>query len=57
VARFSYAAQGDLPPVHSGSGALVAAIALSAPADRAEALSSLVDQVKACAVQLGPLVS
>jgi DNA-binding IclR family transcriptional regulator len=57
VARFSYAAQGDLPPVHSGSGGLVAAIALSAPADRAEALSSLVDQVKACAVQLGPLVS
>lgn len=44
-------------PVRSSTGGLVAAIALIAPADRAEALLPLVDQVKACADQLGPLVS
>jgi DNA-binding IclR family transcriptional regulator len=44
-------------PVRSHAGALVAAIALSAPVDRADALEPLVEQVRACAEQLGPLVS
>lgn len=44
-------------PVRSHSGALVAAIALAAPADRADALVPLADQVRVCAEQLGPLVS
>jgi DNA-binding IclR family transcriptional regulator len=44
-------------PVRSHTGVLVAAIALSAPVDRADALEPLVPQVKACAEALGPLVS
>ncbi|MDQ2755663.1 MAG: helix-turn-helix domain-containing protein [Actinomycetota bacterium] len=44
-------------PVRSHSAGLVAAIALSAPVDRAEALEPLVDAVHACAHILGPLVS
>jgi len=44
-------------PVRSATGGLVAAISLSAPAARAKALPPLVDQVKGCADQLGPLVS
>jgi DNA-binding IclR family transcriptional regulator len=44
-------------PVRSHANTLVAAIALSAPADRADALDPLVPQVQTCAQQLGPLVS
>jgi DNA-binding IclR family transcriptional regulator len=44
-------------PVRSHTGTLVAAVALSAPVDRADALEPLVDQVQARADLLGPLVS
>jgi DNA-binding IclR family transcriptional regulator len=44
-------------PVWSHTRALVAAIALSAPVDRADALEPLVEDVRACADLLGPLVS
>lgn len=44
-------------PVRSHTGALVAAIALSAPADRADALVPLLDVVRTCAGKLGPFVS
>lgn len=44
-------------PVRSQSRALVAAVALSAPVDRADALEPLVDKVQNCAGLLGPLVS
>lgn len=44
-------------PVRSHTGALVAAIALSAPVDRADALEPLVPLVEETAVRIGPLVS
>ncbi|MEP6815218.1 MAG: IclR family transcriptional regulator C-terminal domain-containing protein, partial [Marmoricola sp.] len=44
-------------PVRSYGGALVAAICVAAPVDRADALEPLVEQVRAGAGRLGPLVS
>jgi DNA-binding IclR family transcriptional regulator len=44
-------------PVRSQTGTLVAAIALAAPVDRADALEPLLDAVRDCAKRLGPLVS
>lgn len=44
-------------PVRSHAGVLVAAVAVTAPLDRADALEPLVDQIRECTERLGPLVS